>query len=214
MLSCLGWNDLTWQYWQFHVNPKNVDPPKTTTKNISSACILNWCTEWWHMKTDLGLSPQGLWTMFLAPWKRNDPFFLSYIHSLGLCLGFCIHYSLIPYKAIRSINALKSTPQYIIWHFAHDLGTYNGSAFCQGCGHVCQESRSPPLLDWRNNTQMKNSNQLWKQADSLAWGEISHIICSEIQTYATRLENNGDHTPRNSTISFPDRDDHTPASFF
>ena len=67
--------------------------------------------------------------------KKHFPsFFFLKLHTLiGIILaGFCIPYSLIPYKAIRSVNALKGTLQYVIWHFAHYLGTYNKSAFCQG----------------------------------------------------------------------------------
>lgn len=76
---------------------------------------------------------------------------------------------------------------------AHTIGLHTARAA------VCQEICSTPLLNLWNNMRMKNSNQLWKQAESLT--QFSHISCSEIQTYATRIENRADDTLHNNKIS-------------
>ena len=111
-------------------------PQKTTTKNISSECILNLVhrDETWKQ---IWVYPLRVWGQCSSPLEKETFslfFFFLKLHTLiGIILaGFCIPYSLIPYKAIRSVNALKGTLQYVIWHFAHYLGTYNKSAFCQG----------------------------------------------------------------------------------
>lgn len=151
-------SQLKWPYMAILAvpcKPQECRSPKTTTKNITSEYFkLVYSEETWKQ---IWVYPLRVWGQCASSWERIP--FWRYTRWHYVCF-FCLHYSLIPYKASRSINALKSPPRCIIWHFAHCLGTYNRPTFCQRCSHVCQQICSPPPLNLSNNTGMKNSNQL------------------------------------------------------
>lgn len=127
--------------------PQECRSPKTTTKNITSEYFKLVCSdETWKQ---IWVQPLRVWGQCSWPLEKEIfPFWSCHY----------IHYSLFPYKEIISVNALKSTPHYVIWHFAHYLGTDNRTALCQRCSHVCQQvcSICGIIYEWKIQANCKN----------------------------------------------------------